>query len=48
MNNESLDTLYSEYLNSVRENNFEEKGWKKTVYGLSKLFLNIYNQRLSN
>ena len=47
MNNESLDSLYNEFLNSVKENNCEQKGWKKWGYGNSKLFLTVWNQRLS-
>jgi len=45
LNGESLDSLYLEYLEAVKTNTTEEKGWKIAPYGgygTSKLFLNVF------
>ena len=47
MDGEGFDSLYQEYLEAVKTNTVEEKGWKKWGYGTSKLFLNIFTQRLA-
>lgn len=46
---EDLKWLYYEFLESVKQGDSAKKGWKSSVasiYKTSKLFINVYAQRL--
>ena len=44
---EELIALLKEFEKGVEEGNFEEKGWKKSIYGTSKIGINLYAGVLS-
>jgi hypothetical protein len=39
---EELFNLVKEYRESVEDNTYENKGWPKDIFGVSKLFISMY------
>jgi len=41
---ERIDALANEFINAVIDGSYEQKGWRKSAYGISKTLLNCYSR----
>ena len=45
---DELNKLLEDFAEGVRDGNYAEKGYPKTIYGMSKVGINVYARVLSN